>query len=80
MVKNVPANTGDAIDVGSAPGSQQSPAGGNGNPFLFSSLGNFMGRGAWHATVHRVTKSQTQLSTDHTREIIRKKQKAKNNL
>ena len=26
-------------------------------------------RGAWQATIHRVTKSQTQLSTQHTRKL-----------
>jgi len=35
----------------------------NGNPFLYSCLENSMGRRAWWATVHRVAKSQTQLST-----------------
>ena len=63
MVKNIPANAGDARDVGSIPGLGRSPGEGTGNPFQFSCLGNFMGRGAWHATVHGVTKSQTQLST-----------------
>ena len=35
---------------------------GNGTPLQFSGLENPMGRGAWHAAVHGVTKSQTQLS------------------
>ena len=30
---------------------------GNGNPLQYSCLGNPMDRGAWQATVHRVTKS-----------------------
>ena len=34
---------------------------GHGNPFQYSCLENFMGRGDWQATVHRVTKSQTRL-------------------
>ena len=34
----------------------------NGYPILYSYLGNSMDRGAWWATVHRVTKSRTQLS------------------
>ena len=33
---------------------------GNGNPLQYSCLENPMDRGAWQATVHRVTKSQTQ--------------------
>ena len=31
-------------------------------PLQYSCLENLMGRGAWRATVHRVTKSRTQLS------------------
>ena len=33
----------------------------NGNPLQYSCLENPMDRGAWWATVHRVTQSQTQL-------------------
>ena len=58
MVKNSPANEEDA---GSIPGSVKSPGGGNDNPLQYSSLENSMDRGAWWATVHGVTKSQTQL-------------------
>ena len=36
--------------------------GGNGNPFRYSCLGNPIDRGAWWATVHGVSKSQTRLS------------------
>ena len=53
MVKNPPANTGD-MDV--IPGLGRSPGEGNGNPFQYSCLANPMDRGAWQATVHRVTK------------------------
>ena len=53
MVKNPPANEGDA---GSIPGSGRSPAEGNGNPLQYSSLGNPMDRGAWRATVHGAAK------------------------
>ena len=35
---------------------------GNGNPLQYSCLENPMDGGAWWATVHRVTKSQTRLS------------------
>ena len=52
----------NAGDKGSIPGSGRSPGEGNGNPFQYSCLGNSMDRGAWKATVHKVTKSQTQLS------------------
>ena len=59
MVKNLPANAGD---TGLIPGSERSPREGNGNPFQYSCLKNPMDRGAWRATVHEITKSQTQLS------------------
>ena len=45
------------------PGSGRSPGGGNGNSPQYSCLQNPMDRGAWQATVHRVTKSWT----DHAR-------------
>ena len=47
MVKNLPANAGD---VGSVPGLEGSPGGGNDNPFQYSRLENSMDRGAWRAT------------------------------
>ena len=56
MVKNPPAGVGD---MGLIPGSGRSPAGGHGNPLQYSCLENPMDRGAWWATVHGVTKSQT---------------------
>ena len=52
----------NAGDLGLIPGSGRSPGGGNGNPLQYSCLENPMNRGAWWATVHGVTKSQTQLS------------------
>ena len=61
MVKNPPANAGDIRDAGSIPGSGRSPGGGNGNLLQYSCLENPMDRGAWQATVHRVTKSRMQL-------------------
>jgi len=59
VVKNLPANAGDARDVGSIPGSGRSSGGENGSPLQYSHLENFMDRGAWQATVHGVAKSQT---------------------
>ena len=59
MAKNQPANT---RDVGSIPGSGRTPGGGNGDPLQYPCLENPMDRGGWWATVHRITKSQTQLS------------------
>ena len=43
-------------------GQEDSPGEGNGNPLQYSCLGNPMDGGAWWATVHGVTKSQTRLS------------------
>ena len=45
VVKNQPANAGDAGDTGSTPGSERSAGGGHGNPFQYSCLENSMGRG-----------------------------------
>ena len=59
MVKNSPANAGDVRDVGLILGWGRSPGGGNGNPLQYSCLQNPMDRGAWQATVYRVTKGQT---------------------
>ena len=59
VVKNLPANTGDARDVGSIPGLGRSPGGGHGSPLQYSCLENPMDRGAWQATVHRIEKSWT---------------------
>ena len=59
VVKNMSASAGDVRDMGLIPESGRSPVGGNGNPFQNSCLENAMDRGAWKATVQRVTKSQT---------------------
>ena len=60
-IKSLPANAGDIRDVGLIPGSGRSPGGGNGNSLQYSCLENPMDRGAWRATVHGITKSQTRL-------------------
>ena len=62
VVKNLPANAGN---TGSVPGLGRSTREGNGTPLQYSCLENPMDREAWWATVHEVSKSQTQLST-HT--------------
>ena len=61
VVKNPPASAGDVRDTGLIPGSGRFPGGGHGKPLQYSCLGNSMDKGAWQATVHRVTKSQTWL-------------------
>ena len=52
-----------AGDLGSIPELGRSPGEGNGNPHQCSCLENPLDRGAWWATVHRVTESWTRLST-----------------
>ena len=59
MVKNLPARAGNAGDTSLIPGWGRSPGAGNGNPLQYSCLGNSMDRGAWLATVHGITKSDT---------------------
>ena len=57
VVKNQPVNAGDLRDASSIPGWGRVPGGGHSNPLQYSCLENPMDRGAWWATVHRVTKS-----------------------
>ena len=59
VVKNSPSNAGSP---GLIPGSERSPGKGNDSALHSSCLGNLMDKGAWRATVHGVTKSQTRLS------------------
>ena len=46
VVKNPPANAGDAGDLGSIPRLGRYPGERNGNPLQYSCLENFMNRGA----------------------------------
>ena len=62
MIKNPHANAGDAVLI---PGLGIFLGEGSGNPLQYSRLENHLERGAWWATVHGVTKSQTRLS-DYT--------------
>ena len=59
VVKNMPANAGDAGDVGLIPGLGRAAGVGNGDPVQFSCLKNAMDRGAWRAIVHETTKIWT---------------------
>ena len=54
VVKNLPANAGDARDAGSIPRSRRFPGERNGNPLQYSCLENPMDRGAYWAIVHGV--------------------------
>ena len=58
VVKNPPANTGDAVSI---PGLRRCPEEANGNPSWYACLRNPVGRRAWQTTVHAVAKNQTQL-------------------
>ena len=49
-------------DLSLIPGSGKPSGEGNDYPLQYSFLENSMDRGAWWATVHGVTKSQTRLS------------------
>ena len=52
----------NAGDLGSIPGSGRSPGEGNGYPLQYSCLENPVDRGAWQATVHRVTRVRHNLA------------------
>ena len=66
MIKNLPTNVGDTRDEDSIPKSGRFSGVRNGNPLQYSCLENSMDRGAWQATVHRVTKNQIRLSDTHS--------------
>ena len=68
VVKNPPANAGDARDMGSISESGRFPGGGSDNPLHYSCLENSMDRGGWQATVHGITKESdmTLLLSTHT--------------
>ena len=60
--KESACTAGAAGDSGLIPRWGRLPREENGKPLQHSCLGNSMDRGDWWATVHGVTKSQTQLS------------------
>ena len=65
MVKNPPANSGDAGAMGFIPGSARSPREGNGNPLQYSCLGNPMERGGWQAVVQGIAKELGRTEQTH---------------
>ena len=72
VVDNLPANTGDARDMGSIRESEISPGVGNGKSLQYSSLGNSMDRGAWRATAHGVAElDMTQHACIHVPAILK---------
>ena len=67
VIKNPPANAGEAGDKGLIPGSGRSPGGGNDNPLQYSYLENSMERGAWQAKIQGVAESDT---TEHSIAVL----------
>ena len=63
VVKNLLASAGDLKEVGSIPGLGRCPGEGHGKSLQYFCLQNPMDRGAWQATVHRVTESDTTDAT-----------------
>jgi len=59
VVKNLPADAGDAGHTGLIPWLRRPPGGGNGSPLQYSRLDNSMDRGAWWTKVHGVSKHWT---------------------
>ena len=62
MVKNLPASSGDAGNMGLIPQVGRTPGEGNGNPFQYSCLENSRDRGAWRAIGHGFAELDT---TEH---------------
>ena len=60
VIKNPPANAGDAGATGSIPGWGRSPGGGHGNSLQHSCLEDSRDRGAWRATIHGVTQLKAE--------------------
>jgi len=61
VLNNLYVNAGDVRDSDLISGLGRYPGGENSNSLQYSCLENPMDRGAWQTTVHRVSKSQTQL-------------------
>ena len=59
MVKNLPADAGDARGAGLIPGSGRSPGGGHGNPLQYSCLENLHEQRSLTTNVHRVAEWDT---------------------
>ena len=57
--KKYARNVATTGDMGWIPGLERSLEGWHGNPCQYSCLENPMEKGAWWATAHRITKSQT---------------------
>ena len=64
MVKNLPADAGDARNMGLIPGLGRSPGEGNGNPPQYSCLENPTDRQAWWATALGSQRVKHELATN----------------
>ena len=63
LLKNPPVDAGDVRDAGLIAGWEDNPGGRIGYPLQCSCLENPMDRGAWWATVNRVSESDTTEAT-----------------
>ena len=72
VVKNLPANVGDArsVDSGLISGSGRSPGEGHGNPLQYSCLGKPMDRGALLATVQGLSKESDMIEKLSMRSVL----------
>ena len=61
LIKNPSASAREVRDTSSIPESGKTPGGWHDNPLQYSCLEKPMDRGAWWATVHRITQCQTRL-------------------
>ena len=68
MIKNPPANAGDAGDVGPFAGLARSPGVEDGYPLQYTCRENPMDRGAWPARVPKVSNMTEPHSTQPTAE------------
>ena len=69
--KESTCNAGDTGEVRLIPGWGRLPGGSHSSPLQYSCLENPMDRGAWWATVHRVTESDMAEATEHSSILAR---------
>ena len=65
VVKNMPANAGDAGDLSLIPGSGRPPGEGNGNPLQDSYLENYVDRESQWATVYGFSVRHKKVTNTH---------------
>ena len=67
------------VDLGSSPGLERSPGGGNGNPLQYSCRGHPMDRGAWQGIVHGIQRIRHDLATKPPPNVYFRKEEFKIN-